>query len=187
MLYPSRTARLALRAWREEDRPAFAAMNADERVMEFFPAPLTDAESREMFDRIRDEFSTEGFGPYAVERLSDGEWLGYVGLHRVTYSGGMEGQVEILWRLRYDVWGQGYATEAARAVLHDAFGRLGLPRVYSFTAAVNLRSERVMRRLGMRNLGGFDHPALPVGHLLRRHVLYAAARDTFEGRFSVRP
>lgn len=74
-----------------------------------------------------------------------------------------------------------------RAVLHDAFDRLGLPRVYSFTAAVNLRSERVMRRLGMRNLGGFDHPALPVGHLLRRHVLYAAARDTFEGRFSVRP
>ena len=89
MLYPSQTARLALRAWREEDRPAFAAMNADERVMEFFPAPLTDAESREMFDHIRDEFSTEGFGPYAVERLSDGEWLGYVGLHRVTYSGGM--------------------------------------------------------------------------------------------------
>ena len=72
-------------------------------------------------------------------------------------------------------------------MLHDAFGRLGLPRVYSFTAAVNLRSERVMRRLGMRNLGGFDHPALPVGHLLRRHVLYAAARDTFEGRFFVRP
>lgn len=75
MLYPSQTARLALRAWREEDQPAFAAMNADARVMEFFPAPLTDAESQALMDRIRDEFSTEGFGAYAVERLSDGELL----------------------------------------------------------------------------------------------------------------
>lgn len=109
MLYPSRTARLALRAWREEDRPAFAAMNADERVMEYFPATLTAEESADLLDRIRDEFSTEGFGPYAVERLSDGELLGFTGLHRVTFSGGLEGQVEILWRLRHDAWGQGYA------------------------------------------------------------------------------
>ena len=102
MLYPSRTARLALRAWREEDQPAFAAMNADERVMEYFPATLTAEESADLLDRIRDEFSTEGFGPYAVERLSDGELLGFTGLHRVTFSGGLEGQVEILWRLRHD-------------------------------------------------------------------------------------
>ena len=114
MLYPSRTARLALRAWREKDRPAFAAMNADERVMEYFPATLTAEESADLLDRIRDEFSTEGFGPYAVERLSDGELLGFTGLHRVTFSGGLEGQVEILWRLRHDAWGQGYATEANR-------------------------------------------------------------------------
>lgn len=113
--------------------------------------------------------------------------IGLTGLHRAAFEASFTPCIEIGWRFVAEVWGQGYATEAARAVLHDAFGRLGLPRVYSFTAAVNLRSERVMRRLGMRNLGGFDHPALPVGHLLRRHVLYAAARDTFEGRFSVRP
>ena len=171
MLYPSQTARLALRAWREEDRPAFAAMNADERVMEFFPAPLTDAESREMFDRIRDEFSTEGFGPYAVERLSDGEWLGYVGLHRVTYSGGMEGQVEILWRLRYDVWGQGYATEAARACIAHA-AKLGIPELIAFTYVGNLRSLDVMKKLGMECVGEFDHPGLAPGHPLRRHAIY---------------
>ena len=131
MVYRLETERLRLREWLPEDREPLAAMNADRRVMEFFPHPLSRAESDAFFDRI--------------------------------------------------------VAEWARAVLHDAFDRLGLPRVYSFTAAVNLRSERVMRRLGMRNLGGFDHPALPVGHLLRRHVLYAAARDTFEGRFSVRP
>ena len=107
MLYPSRTARLALRAWREDDRPAFAALIADEWVIEYFPATLTAEESADLLDRIRDEFSTEGFGPYAVDRLSDGVLLGFTGLHRVTFSGGLEGQVEILWRLRHDAWGQG--------------------------------------------------------------------------------
>ena len=171
MLYPSRTARLALRAWREEDRPAFAAMNADERVMEYFPATLTAEESADLLDRIRDEFSTEGFGPYAVERLSDGELLGFTGLHRVTFSGGLEGQVEILWRLRHDAWGQGYATEAARACIAHA-AKLGIPELVAFTFVGNGRSRRVMQKLGMTCVGEFDHPALPEGHPLRRHALY---------------
>ena len=163
MLYPSRTARLALRAWREEDQPAFAAMNADERVMEYFPATLTAEESADLLDRIRDEFSTEGFGPYAVERLSDGELLGFTGLHRVTFSGGLEGQVEILWRLRHDAWGQGYATEAARACIAHA-AKLGIPELVAFTFVGNGRSRRVMQKLGMTCVGEFDHPALPEGH-----------------------
>ena len=171
MLYPSQTARLALRAWREEDQPAFAAMNADERVMEFYPAPLTDAESQALMDRIRDEFSTDGFGLYAVERLSDNELLGYVGLHRVTSSGGLEGQIEIGWRLRHDAWGQGYATEAARACIAHA-AKLGIPELVAFTFVGNGRSRRVMQKLGMTCVGEFDHPALPEGHPLRRHVLY---------------
>ena len=150
MVYRLETERLRLREWLPEDREPLAAMNADRRVMEFFPHPLSRAESDAFFDRIVAEWAESGRGLYAVERRGDGRLIGLTGLH-------------------------------------DAFGRVGLPRVYSFTAAVNLRSERVMRRLGMRNLGGFDHPALPVGHLLRRHVLYAAARDTFEGRFFVRP
>lgn len=171
MLYPSRTARLALRAWREKDRPAFAAMNADERVMEYFPATLTAEESADLLDRIRDEFSTEGFGPYAVERLSDGELLGFTGLHRVTFSGGLEGKVEILWRLRHDAWGQGYATEAARACIAHA-AKLGIPELVAFTFVGNGRSRRVMQKLGMTCVGEFDHPALPEGHPLRRHALY---------------
>ena len=171
MLYPSQTARLALRAWREEDQPAFAAMNADERVMEFYPAPLTDAESQALMDRIRDEFSTDGFGLYAVERLSDNELLGYVGLHRVTSSGGLEGQIEIGWRLRAEFWNQGYATEAAQACVALA-AKLGIEELVAFTTVTNLRSQRVMQKLGMELLCEFDHPALPEGHPLRRHVLY---------------
>ena len=151
MLYPSRTARLALRAWREEDRPAFAAMNADERVMEYFPATLTAEESADLLDRIRDEFSTEGFGPYAVERLSDGELLGFTGLHRVTFSGGLEGQVEILWRLRHDAWGQGYATEAARGLLAACS-----PEAEAVDATIdpaNLASWRILEKLGFVVVG----------------------------------
>lgn len=171
MLFPSPTARLALRAWREEDQPAFAAMNADPRVMEFFPAPLTDAESRDLLDRIREEMSTEGFGAYAAERLSDGELLGFTGLHRVTFDGGLQGQVELLWRLRHDAWGQGYATEAARACIAHA-AKLGIPELIAFTYVGNTRSLNVMKKLGMDCVGTFDHPSLPEGHPLRRHALY---------------
>lgn len=181
MVHRLETERLLLREWLAEDRRPFAALNADERVMEYFPHPLSRAESDAFVDRIIAEWAECGRGLYAVELRGEGRFIGYVGLHRATFDAPFTPCVEIGWRLAADVWGRGYATEAARAVLRDAFGRLGLRRVYSFTAAVNGRSERVMRRLGMRSLGGFDHPALPVGHPLRPHVLYTAAADTFEG------
>lgn len=89
----------------------------------------------------------------------------------MTFSGGLEGQVEILWRLRHDAWGQGYATEAARACIAHA-AKLGIPELVAFTFVVNGRSRRVMQKLGMTCVGEFDHPALPEGHPLRRHALY---------------
>ena len=98
MIFPAQTSRLVLRAWREDDFDAFAAMNADPRVMEYFPAPLTREESAAFFGHIREEFQTEGFGLYAVERISDGSQLGYTGLHRVTFDG-LCGQIEVIWRL----------------------------------------------------------------------------------------
>lgn len=107
MLLPSPTDRLILRCWQDEDFPAFARMNADSRVMEYFPAPLSLPESAAFFDRIRREFETERFGLYALERRTDGELLGYTGLHRVTFDGPLYGRVEIGWRLRSDMWGNG--------------------------------------------------------------------------------
>lgn len=171
MLLPADTPRLKLRAWRGEDLRAFADLNADPRVMEFFPAPLTVAESAALLKRIRAEFDAEGFGLYALERRDDGALLGCTGLHRVTFPGVLHGEVEIGWRLHADVWGKGYATEAARACLAHA-AVLGIREVVSFTFAGNRRSERVMQRLGMTPAGEFGHPALPAGHPLSRHVLY---------------
>ena len=157
MIFPAPTPRLVLRAWREEDLGTFTAMNADPRVMEYFPAPLTPEQSAEFMERIREEFSTEGFGLYAVER-------------RVTFTG-MKDKIEIGWRLRAECWNQGYATEAAQACVALA-AKLGIEELVAFTTVTNLRSQRVMQKLGMELLCEFDHPALPEGHPLRRHVLY---------------
>ena len=170
MIFPAPTPRLVLRAWRDTDLGAFTAMNADPRVMEYFPAPLTPEQSLAFFERIRDEFQTEAFGLYAVERISDGLLLGYTGLHRVTFDG-LCGQIEIGWRLRADAWGNGYAAEAARSCLALA-GKLGIDEVIAFTTVGNQRSQRVMQKLGMDCVGHFNHPALSEGDPLRRHVLY---------------
>ena len=156
MIFPAQTSRLVLRAWREDDFDAFAAMNADPRVMEYFPAPLTREESAAFFGHIREEFQTEGFG--------------YTGLHRVTFDG-LCGQIEVIWRLRADAWGNGYAPEAAQACLTLA-AKLGIEEIIAFTAVANLRSQRVMQKIGMECVGQFNHPTLPEGHPLRRHVLY---------------
>jgi ribosomal-protein-alanine N-acetyltransferase len=169
-----RTGRLLLRRWLPRDREPFAAMNADPRVMEHFPVPLTRAESDQFADRVEQHFAAHGFGPWAVEIPGAARFAGFVGLAVPRFDAPFMPCVEVGWRLCAAHWGRGYATEAARAVLADAFDRLRLPEVVSFTSATNERSVRVMQRLGMaRDLAGdFEHPSLPVSHRLRRHVLY---------------
>ncbi len=168
------TERLVLREWKQEDFPAFAAMNADPVVMEFFPAVLSPGESLNMFSRILEEYRQSGFCLYALERRCDCQWLGMLGLHQATFEADFTPCVEIGWRLKKSAWGQGYASEAAVACLRDGLLRLGIPTIYSFTALPNERSRRVMERIGMVRVGEFDHPALQEGHWLRRHVLYQA-------------
>jgi ribosomal-protein-alanine N-acetyltransferase len=170
------TERLSLRRWRESDREPFAALNADPEVMEHFPALLSRDESDALVGRIEEGFEERGFGLWAVE--AEGTFIGFTGLTVPRFTAGFTPCVEIGWRLARRAWGYGYATEAATAALGDAFGRLGLEEVVSFTAVQNLRSQAVMRRIGMsRDLAGdFDHPVLPEGSPLRRHVLYRIRR-----------
>ncbi len=171
------TARLLLRRWRPSDRAPFARINADPRVMKHYPALLTGEESNALIDRAEAHFMRHGFGPWAVELRSTGQFLGYIGLVVPSFQAHFTPSVEIGWRLDADHWGQGLATEGARAVLDHAFNVLALPEVVSFTTSANLRSIRVMEKLGMsRNpADDFDHPNLPEGHPLRRHVLYRKA------------
>ncbi len=168
------TARLRLRNWQPSDREPFAQINADPRVMEFFPKRLTREESDAMIDRIEDHFRSKGFGLYAAELRDDGRFIGYIGLHTPTFEAHFTPCVEIGWRLASDVWGQGLATEGARAVVRHAFEKLKLNEIVSFTVPANQRSVRVMDKIGMTRdaADDFEHPSLPAGHPLRRHVLY---------------
>ncbi|HEX2576804.1 MAG TPA: GNAT family N-acetyltransferase [Aquihabitans sp.] len=169
-----RTDRLVLRRWEQADRTPFAELNADPAVMADLPRLLSRAESDDMVDRIEATFEARGFGLFAVEVASTGAFAGFTGLWPATFEAHFTPAVEVGWRLARWSWGNGYATEAARAALDDGFSRLGLDEVVSFTAAVNRRSQRVMEKLGMRRdpADDFDHPSLPPGHRLERHVLY---------------
>jgi ribosomal-protein-alanine N-acetyltransferase len=172
------TDRLILREWRKADRAPFAAMNADPAVMEHFPAPLTRSQSDAFVERITEHLAEHGFGLWALERRSTGEFLGFTGLAVPRFAAHFTPAVEVGWRLSRQAWGRGYATEAARAALNAGFSDFGLAEIVSFTVPANLRSRAVMERLGMTHeeADDFDHPALPLDSPLRRHVLYRLRR-----------
>jgi RimJ/RimL family protein N-acetyltransferase len=169
-----RTKRLRLRRWRADDLAPFAALNADPRVVEFLAGPLTREASDAFVARVESHFDTHGFGFFAVECLDDGALAGFVGLSVPRFEAHFTPCVEIGWRLCVATQGRGYATEAARAALAYGFETIGLREIVSFTVPANVRSRRVMEKLGMRRdaADDFDHPGMPVGHPLRPHVLY---------------
>jgi RimJ/RimL family protein N-acetyltransferase len=168
------TSRLLLRRFAEEDREPFARLNADSRVMEFMPACLSRPESDLLLDQFEDHFRKHSFGLYAVELREDRSFIGFVGLAVPRFQAHFTPCVEIGWRLSADHWGRGLATEGARAVARHAFELLRLDALVSFTVPANIHSRRVMEKIGMTHdpSEDFDHPGLPEGHPLRRHVLY---------------
>lgn len=178
-----RTERLLLRRWRDADRAAFHALNSDQRVMATIGPVMSRAESDAFLNRIETRFDEQGFGLWCVEH--DSEVIGFTGFMVPWFRDG----VEIGWRIRSEHWGSGFAPEAARACLDHGFvsvadGGLGFDEVISFTAATNSNSRRVMEKLGLRRDadGDFEHPAVPVGHPLRPHVLYHIVRDEWIAR-----
>ncbi len=173
-----RTPRLRLRRWRALDLAPFAAMNADPRVVLHLPGPMTREASDALVARIEANFASRGFDVFAVEVPGVASFIGFVGLTVPRFEAAFTPCVEIGWRLAFEHWGRGYATEAARASLEFGFTRLALDEIVSFTVPANLRSRAVMGRIGMTHdpRDDFDHPALPAGHRLRPHVLYRIGR-----------
>ena len=145
--------------------------------MEFLPACLSREESELFADRIEAHFREHGYGLYAVELRADEQFIGFAGFQTPRFEAHFTPCVEIGWRLAAEQWGQGLATEASNALVRYAFELLALEALVSFTAAPNLRSRRVMEKIGMTHdpAEDFDHPALPPGHPLQRHVLYRLA------------
>ncbi len=154
-------------------------MSADPEVMRFFPSIMTRAESDHFIDRNMQTITALGYGFFAVEHRETGTCIGAIGLAKATFDAHFTPCMEIGWRLRRSVWGQGYALEGAGACLDYGFDTLGLEDILSFTAKVNQPSMAVMKRLGMtpHSQAEFEHPRCPVGHPLRRHLVYRIGRD----------
>lgn len=167
-----KTERLLLRPFRESDKEPFAKMNADPIVREFFPNLLTKEESDAFVERIWQHREEHGFTWYAVEIPGEAEFIGGLGLWVPNFEAHFMPCVEIGWRLAAEFHGKGYCTEGAQAVLEHAFSVLKLKEVVSFTAIPNKKSSRVMEKIGMHFVEEFDHPKVPDGNWLKRHVLY---------------
>jgi RimJ/RimL family protein N-acetyltransferase len=174
-----RTERLVLRGWRPEDRSPYAELNADPVVGEYLGGPLARGASDAMVERYEEHWAQEGFGIWAVEVPGVAPLVGSVGLRRVPGALPCAPAVEVAWRLAHDAWGQGYATEGARAAVVFAFDTVGLDELVAFTTVGNTRSRRVMERLGMTHdpRGDFAHPHLAAGDPNQPHVLYRLRAD----------
>ncbi|CAN5238923.1 GNAT family N-acetyltransferase [soil metagenome] len=168
------TERLLLRRWKESDLAPFSEINADPNVMKHFPKMLTPDETKALIEKIENRFELDSLGLWAVELLSNQAFIGFVGLWKPTFDAHFTPCVEIGWRLANRYWGQGYAPEAARAVLEDGFERICLEEIVAMTALLNKNSMRVMEKIGMTldPQDNFMHPSVEDGHRLKEHVLY---------------
>jgi RimJ/RimL family protein N-acetyltransferase len=170
-----KTERLLMRRWVQSDLDPFADMNADPVVMEHFASGTrTREETADFMAAIEAEFESHGYGLWAIEIPGVDAFIGFVGLHTVPFESHFTPSVEVGWRLAHAYWHRGYATEAARAAVKFGFERAGLAEIVSFTNAGNLRSQRVMERIGMTRDpdGDFEHPMVPEGNPIRQHMLY---------------
>ncbi len=173
------TERIILREWKDEDRAPFAVMNGDPVIMEYLPRLLDEEASNHLVDRFQEHFKKYGYGPYVAERKEDGSFMGFVGLRHVEFKAPFTPAVEIAWRLDYECWGHGYASEAACGVLGHAFTKLDLKEIVSFTVHDNTRAIGVMEKIGMNQVEGgeFDYPGMRKQHPLGHFVLYHIGKD----------
>ncbi|MBS0655462.1 MAG: GNAT family N-acetyltransferase, partial [Verrucomicrobia bacterium] len=173
-IFMIKTKRLILRPWKDEDFASFARLNGDPRVMEYCSRTLTRQESDLLAARICSSFEKQGWGLWAVSVPEVADFIGFVGLDQMTFEERFTPAIEIGWRIAFEYWNRGYATEAAQAALKYGFAALHLNEIVSVTPVQNSRSRRVMEKIGMYRDAecDFDHPRVPEGHPLRRHVLY---------------
>lgn len=166
------TERLVFRDWKVNDLNEFRIMNKDIRVMKYFTKILTDEETDSFYNIIQDEFRNYGYGLYAIETKHNNDFIGFIGFHWANFISEFTPCIEIGWRLKYDAWGNGFATEGAKACLKHGFDTLGFKKIYSFTSKINHQSEKVMKKIGMEKVMEFEHPNIIEGSPLRMHVLY---------------
>ncbi|MFY0686853.1 MAG: GNAT family N-acetyltransferase [Cyclobacteriaceae bacterium] len=175
--YLFHTDRMGFRNWQDRDLKPFIEMNLDQHVMEFFPSLMSESASREAVANQKKLITQEGYGFYAVDKLETQEFVGFIGFKKVNFEAFFTPAYEIGWRLATRFWGNGYATEGALKCLDIAKSKFGLLEMHSFTTWNNVRSQRVMEKIGMEKIGAFEHPSLAADSTLRNHVLYLKILD----------
>ncbi|WP_105616317.1 GNAT family N-acetyltransferase [Vallitalea okinawensis] len=178
--YEFESERLGFRQWDEKDKEPFYMMNSNNEVMRFFPNTLLREESNKFVDKIMKHFEEKGYGLWAVEVKKTNEFIGFIGFKEATFEAAFTPCIEIGWRLDNKHWNRGYATEGARACLKYAFNQLKLNDIYSFTAQINHPSINVMSKIGLREVGTFNHPKVAEDSPLRPHVLYKIDRAMYK-------
>lgn len=171
--------RLGFRNFMDSDLIPFHKMNSDPEVMKYFPSVLVKEQTRSLMDRINDHITEHGFGFFAIDLLSEKNFIGFIGLKRTNFIADFTPCVEIGWRLDKNYWNQGLATEGASKCLDFAFNESDLNDIYSFTALVNFPSERIMQKIGMNKISEFNHPLLENSHPLNPHCLYHLTKKDY--------
>lgn len=166
------TQRLSLRTWDTKDLLDCIEMNEDAEVMRYFPAKYTKEQTIQFYDRVQKHFLENDFGLYVVEHTSSKVFMGYTGFMMANFDAPFTPCVEIGWRFKKEFWGNGFATEAAKACIEFGFNKLNFDKIYSFTATTNVKSENVMKRIGMVKTGIFSHPKIDKDHILNKHLIY---------------
>ena len=174
--YLFKSERLGFRNWLDSDLPKMLEISSNPVVMEFFPSVQDEEHTRGFIQRMQREFEEKGFCYFAVERLDNGQFIGFIGLSEQHYDTDFTPCVDIGWRIHPKHWNQGFATEGAKRCLVYAFEVLKLENIKAIAPMINKKSERVMQKIGMRKVKTFDHPLLRSSEKLRQCVLYEAEK-----------
>lgn len=170
------SARLGFRNWQDADIQKMAEINADPDVMEFFPGTHSYEKTEEFIERMKKQMAAKGYCYFAVDKLENAEFIGFIGISDQTYEASFTPCIDIGWRLGKKEWGKGYATEGAGRCLDYAFNQLGIKKIYSIAPKINAKSEHIMLKIGMRKVGEFIHPALARDERLKQCVLYEISK-----------
>jgi RimJ/RimL family protein N-acetyltransferase len=174
--------RLGFRNWSGKDLTEFSKLNADLEVMEHFPKPLTEKETADFIDRLKKHYADNGFNYFATEVLDSGEFIGFIGLAFKDFKTEFTPAVDIGWRLKKSSWGNGYATEGASRCLEFGFNQLNLEKIIATCTEKNVKSENVMKKIGMGKIGNFKHPLLEEYPEYQKCICYAVTKETWQRR-----
>lgn len=164
--------RLGFRDWNISDIDKLFEINSDKEVMEFFPSLPTKSETISFIERMKNQFQEKGFCYFAVDKLVNNEFIGFIGLSEQTYPADFTPCVDIGWRINRKEWNKGFATEGAKKCLEYALNNLKINKIFAVAPKVNVKSEHIMEKIGLKKQYEFDHPLLTDHKLLKTCVLY---------------